>query len=84
MSDSNPPARMTTDQATRILSIACTDPGTAQRLHDDPETELKTHLGVPANPKDIEFFRSLPLPAPGQTTPDPKVIDMFQQSIGEL
>jgi hypothetical protein len=75
---------MTIEEATRIMSIACIDSGMAKRLHDDPEAELKRQLGVPINPDDIKFFRSLPPPAPGQTTPAPEVIDKFKEIIGEL
>jgi hypothetical protein len=75
---------MTTEEAKRIMSMVCIDPDMAKRLHDDPEAELKVQLGVPANPLDIDFFRKLPPPTPGQTAPAPDFINKFKESIGEL
>ncbi len=64
MSDSNTPARMTIDQLEDILLSASKDAGLAQRLHDNPEAELKVLLGVPAHEKDIDFFHALTPAAP--------------------
>jgi hypothetical protein len=55
---------MTIDQLEAILLSASKDASLAQRLHDNPEAELKVFLGVPAHQKDIDFFHALTPAAP--------------------